>query len=284
LILSRYFARVLELEPEVRMGATEAVHEMRVAARHLDVLLKSFAGYTPSWAVRARRAVRTLVKALGVVRDCDVQLEFLAGADADAGARDALRERIEAQRREARRELLELLDAGDTREWFDAWREHLVADGPGSGRAPAVPTAVVARDLIRAQHRKLRKCADAIDGRASPDDYHEVRIRAKRLRYTLDAFKDLYGTAGEDFARALARFQTVLGAYHDATVRAERFTALAAGHLPSEASFAVGRMVERDANALERCRAKFPKAWRRIRRRRWRALQAAMGTAIGAEA
>jgi triphosphatase len=280
LILSRYFARVLEREPEVRMGAVEAVHEMRVATRHLDVLLKSFAKYAPSWAVRSRRTVRGLVKALGVVRDCDVQLAFLAGSH--AAATDALRARIEADRRDARRELLELLDAGDTREWFDAWRGQLVAVAPDSAGLRAVPTAVIARDLIRAQHRKLRKRADAIGGRSSPDEYHEVRIRAKRLRYTLDAFKDLYGAAAEDYAHALARFQTVLGAYHDATVRAERFTALAGGELPAATSFAVGRIVERDANVLDRCRARFPKAWRRVRRRRWRALQEAMGTAIGA--
>ncbi len=73
---------------------------------------------------------------------------------------------------------------------------------------------------------------------------------------------------------ALAKLQTVLGEYHDSTVREERFTELVADgpRLPSSTSFMVGRLVERDVRAFERCRQKFSKAYRRTRRRRWREL------------
>lgn len=283
-VLGRYFAATLHAEPRVRLGAADAVHEMRVAARHLDVLLKALTKYAPTWAVRSRRIVHALVKALGAVRDCDVQLAYLAETRAGVGSPagvDELRTRLESDRRSARRALLEFLDAGDTRDWMDTWRREIDSGSHASSAARHAATGTVARDLVRSQARKLRKRADDIGAHSSPDDYHEVRIRAKRLRYVLGAFVGLYGTAGADYVDALARLQTVLGDYHDAIVRAERFTAMAAGELPAAASFAVGRIVERDMQAIEECRRKFPKAYRRIRRRRWRSLQAAMKRAAG---
>src|SRR5688572_25569270 len=75
--LRRYFALVLDKESEVRGGSVTAVHEMRVAARHIDVLLRVFRGYGPTWAVASRGRVQGLIKALGAVRDCDVQVAFL---------------------------------------------------------------------------------------------------------------------------------------------------------------------------------------------------------------
>ena len=105
-----------------------------------------------------------------------------------------------------------------------------------------------------------------------------MRIRAKRLRYILDAFAPLYGTAADDYLRALGKLQTLLGDHHDASVRGERFRKFAAGkeQLSPAASFEMGRLVESDRQALETCRDGFPKAYRRVRRRRWRALDAAM--------
>ena len=91
--LRRYFAQMLDKEAEVRAGSATAVHEMRVAARHLDVLLRVFRGFGPRWAVSTRGRVRGLIKALGAVRDCDVQLGFLDAtlASLDPEARQALR-------------------------------------------------------------------------------------------------------------------------------------------------------------------------------------------------
>jgi hypothetical protein len=82
---------------------------------------------------------------------------------------------------------------------------------------------VVARQLIRATAQKLRKHADQIKDDSSADAFHKVRIRAKRLRYAIDAFSGLYGGAAHEYLAALAKLQQVLGEYHDSTVRAERF-------------------------------------------------------------
>ncbi len=278
-LLRRYFAAVLAKEAEVRAGSVGALHDMRVAARHLDVLLRVFTGYGPTWAVASRGRVRGLIKALGAVRDCDVQIGFLDStlASLDVEVRKSfvpLRERLVTQQAKARSHLLHTLDSPGIQNWIRDWQHHLREATPGNSRAQGAVTAVVAREVIREQARRLRKRADRIEDSSSPEDFHEVRIRTKRLRYTLDAFASLYGSAAQEFEHALARLQTVLGEYHDSAVREKRFTELVADgpRLPSSTSFMVGRLVERDARAFDRCRQKFAKAYRRTRQRRWREL------------
>jgi CHAD domain-containing protein len=282
-LLRRYLAALLEKEAEVRGGSVAALHEMRVAARHLDVLLRMFRGFGPGWAVGSRARVRGLIKALGAVRDCDVQLVFLDSTleslNTPEGAAFApMRERLVAQQQTARGRLLQWLDSPGMQAWLHEWRENLRHATPGSTRAQHAITAVVARDRIRDAFRALRKRARRLDADSPADEFHEVRIRAKRLRYTLDAFAGLYGEVAGSFSQALARMQTVLGEYHDASVREQRFTALVENgpRLPSSTSFALGRLVERDVRAIEHCREQFPKAWRRVRKRRWRELNAEM--------
>jgi triphosphatase len=281
--LRRYFALVSDKESDVRGGSATAVHEMRVAARHIDVLLRVFRGYGPSWAVSSRGRVQGLIRALGAVRDCDVQVAFLdeklaAQGPDERAALVPVRERLVARQQKARTRLLQALDSPPVQTWMREWRQHLAASTPGSLRAQRARTAVVARRLIREQARALRKRARRIDDHSPPDDYHEVRIRAKRLRYTIDAFASLYGEAAEDYVRALAKLQTTLGEYNDSKVREQRFAELVSKgpRLPAATSFLVGRLVERDAHAAERLRKNFTRAWRRIRRRRWRALGTVM--------
>ena len=281
--LGKYFRTVLSKETDVRSGSVPATHEMRVAARHLEVLLRMFRGYGPTWAVRNRGRVHQLVKRLGAVRDCDVQLAFLdgavAGLDPDARkALDAIRERLTMRQAQSHARLLRAFDSPPHRHWIQEWEKHLRERTPGSGRAQRANTGEVARELVRDAARALRKRAKRIDDSSSPDDFHEVRIRAKRLRYTLDAFASLYGEAAQSYVHALAKLQTVLGDYHDSTVREQSFTELVNGspRLPSSTSFLVGRLVERDVLAFERCRERFDKAWRRIRKGRWRELGATM--------
>jgi CHAD domain-containing protein len=282
-MLRRYLAEMMAREAEVRTGSAKAVHEMRVAARHLEVLLRVFRGYGPGWAIATRPRVHGLIKALGAVRDGDVQLAFLDSAlDALAPEQrktfEPMRERLTVQRSKARAHLLHALDSPAVQVWTRDWQQHLRDATPGSARAQRTATAVVARDLIRGEMRALRKRARRLGKNSSADEYHEVRIRTKRLRYTLDAFESLYGETAPSFVRALGKLQTVLGEYHDSTMRERHFTELVASgpHLPSSTSFVVGRLVERDASAIDNCRERFPKAYRRVHKRRWRELNAVM--------
>jgi CHAD domain-containing protein len=173
---------------------------------------------------------------------------------------------------------LHLLDSARMRSWVAHWLDQLRLGTASGARAREAITANIARELIRSTAAKLRKSADRLGDGSSPEDFHKVRIRAKRLRYTLDAFGSLYGGAAQEYLAALAKLQHVLGEYHDSAVREELFEELVTSgrRVPAATSFFVGRLVERDQSSFKECQRKFSKAYRRIRRRRWRELLAAM--------
>jgi CHAD domain-containing protein len=284
-LLRRHFAALLDQEPMVRAGSQNAVHQMRVAARHLDVFLRLFTGYGPRWAAASRGTLRAIIKSLGAVRDDDVQLEYLHTSlatlgDEDRAALDPLRQRLVQRHTQSRARLLHLLDSNRTRAWVEHWLTQLRLGTASSARARQAITAQVARELIRTLARKLHKRADALDDNSSAEAFHEVRKLAKRLRYAVEAFGTLYGDAARDFLAALTKLQHVLGEYHDSSVRAEQFARLVTSgrRVPAATSFLVGRLVERDQSDLRKCQRKFSKAYRRITRRRWRELLAAMRT------
>jgi CHAD domain-containing protein len=205
-----------------------------------------------------------------------VQIGYLDKAQPgdDTAALTHIRRRLQANRKQAQARLVTQLDSAELRAWIREWRTELTTS-PAASSGPS--TGQVARDLVLAQARKLRKRGRRISSDSTADDYHDVRIHAKRLRYLIDAFSELYGSAASDYLKALGKLQDVLGEYHDAAVRAESFRNLAKEPaLAGAPSFLLGRLVGGDESAWRACRDQFPKAWRRVRRRRWRSLQAAM--------
>lgn len=93
----------------------ERLHELRVATRRLRSAFDVFAVCLPAAELGAVKAdVRSLTRALGARRDCDVQIEILDGMRPTAG--DAERKAIEkllaglsAEQREANRRLAKTL-------------------------------------------------------------------------------------------------------------------------------------------------------------------------------
>jgi CHAD domain-containing protein len=222
------------------------------------------------------------MKALGSVRDVDVQLAFLTHAlesqpAASGAAFEPVRARLAAQHSRAHARLLKSLDSPPVQAWLRQWRDELTTPGPATARAQRGITAIIARDLIRERMRSLRKQARRLGDDSAAEDFHRMRIRAKRLRYVLDAFAGLYGDEAQACQRALAKLQTVLGDFQDSSVREQRFAELVVRgpRLPPATTFMVGRLVERDAQDLRDVLRRTSKAWRRVRRR-WRALASIM--------
>jgi CHAD domain-containing protein len=82
----------------------EAIHDLRVAIRRLSRCLRVFAEFYPgdSWK-KIRKELGELMQSAGRVRDRDVVLALLA--EAGAGRRGAIAARLEAERKQAAREL-----------------------------------------------------------------------------------------------------------------------------------------------------------------------------------
>lgn len=284
----------VEHTPATRAGEdTEALHEMRVAARRLEAAIRLFGDFLPAWAVESRTTLRTVMQALGAARDFDVQLEFFRDRKEQLSAAEAkllepLESRLSADRAQAHTQLLAVLDAPETQQWLARWLEftNSAPKAQSESEAAAHPAAF-ALAALRRHYKRVRKAAERLGAESTPEEYHEVRTRVKRLRYALEAFAPLCGESAGKFLRGLVRVQTVLGEYQDAEVRAGHLASLAQRRshpLPGTTLLLMGRIVERDARKGRKARRRFPKVYRCMRGRPWKRLRRSLVAAEDAAA
>ena len=284
--LRRHLAAWLSHEPAARLGEDpEELHQLRVAGRRIETTLRVFDPWLPRALVRQRSAWKTLIRALGVVRDLDVQLQELASfaGDADGGPAAQLaplRERLELERRDARTRMLGTLDRPATRSLIRRMHDLLARPRrPARVGADNPPAAVVAPQLIRRSFGKVRKAARHArsDGKAAA--HHALRRRAKQLRYTIEAFDGFYGDEARHLLRSIARLQSCLGSHQDAHVAADRLQAIATlrrNRLPSETLFLMGVLSERRCAKGAETGRRVKKRYAKLRGRRWKDLRRAM--------
>lgn len=213
--------------------AVEAVHQTRVAIRRLRAAMTLF---RPLIADRAYSALASELKwlsgQLGATRDIDVLLsETVQPAMAREPEAPGLAElaafittRQEASRKDlraamgsprARKLMLNLLI------WVEdgAWRRKPIASG-----AEAESLRDILSRRLRSSRKKLASLGENL--KELPEaELHEVRIRAKKLRYQA-AFFDALASEGKGakrfgaFLGALERVQETLGAIQDAQATA----------------------------------------------------------------
>jgi triphosphatase len=107
--------------------------------------------------------------ARGAVRDLDVQLEQLAGwqaelPDADRKPLGALTSLLEVQRRDARAALLEALDSPRYEAFVGRFGRTLRARRRRLEGRAALPARAVAPDPLEARYRRLRRRGDQPSG------------------------------------------------------------------------------------------------------------------------
>jgi hypothetical protein len=87
------------------------------------------------------------------------------------------------------------------------------------GLDPDAPISVNARAILRVRIAEFYHYEPIVaDDRATPE-LHQLRIAAKRLRYTLELFADIFGESGQVQIERVKAVQEVLGNLHDCDVR-----------------------------------------------------------------
>ncbi len=285
-VLRREFLRLVEHEPVARLGDDiEGVHQMRVACRRMRTALDLFAKALPDDLVEQRRELRWLARALGDVRDLDVQRERLKGASEAIGeeAVAALDAILLERRSPARTAMLAVLDSERyvalSERMSTLLRAGIVTAGQGTD-----PARAAAPDLIRRRQRHLKRDGKHIQPSSSPTAFHALRLRAKRLRYALEFFAPLYGRAARLYIRRIAQLQELLGAHNDAIVAADLYEELArqAAASTDAATTSVAEATRSLATAVsieaERAREDFPRRFRRVSGAHWQELRASWAT------
>jgi triphosphatase len=278
--LRRLIAAWLVHEPGARLGHdAEQLHQLRVTARRIDATLGLFKRQLSSALLHARKTTKAVLRSLGAARDLDVQLAELERYCAtlpqqERAAALPLRTRLESERARARTRMIGALDAEPTRHWLQTLT---LACAQSAGAQPAEPAMAVMPERVNRRFRKLRKSVGRVRPKSSMDDYHQVRRRAKQLRYATECGAVMFGKPADEMLKALRRLQDKLGAHQDAYMAQNRLAALAADPataLPAATLFLMGRLAERQAHITAQARQTLTRSWRKVRGRRWKALRA----------
>jgi CHAD domain-containing protein len=216
----------------------EALHDFRVALRRLRSCLQAYAGpLDDSIPKKLQKRLRRLADATGAGRDTEVQIEWLkeqAGLAATHRPGHAwLLGRLHERKREAYQEIGE--EVAEEFSDLEAALRHRLSVYQTEVRldreAPRRTLGAAVAEILAGQAAELEAHLERIDGPGAEAEAHRARIRAKRLRYLLEPFRDEVKAAAGVVQR-IKSLQDLLGDLHDAHVLAHelrRFLVQSAG-------------------------------------------------------
>jgi CHAD domain-containing protein len=240
----------------------DAIHQVRVSCRRLrsDVKLfrKLLAG---EWADELRNDLAALAQACGEARD----LEVIAGLVRETANSEDDEEHVETilttltvglDRAAARS--AEIVLGESTAELLETLEA--VAAAPDLKPAAGKPCREVLPKLLDAANLKFSQAANKLKPWTPDDDWHEVRLLAKRVRYAASTSASVLGEEAKATATQAAKYQELLGQHQDHCAAADALTAMAADAAAQddpELSFTLGRLTERHRAARKPLREEF---------------------------
>ncbi|HEV2686564.1 MAG TPA: CHAD domain-containing protein [Actinomycetota bacterium] len=284
-VMRAQFVAMLKREPGVRYGNdAEDLHQMRVAIRRVRAAMVVFEEALPARAPRLRQELGWLGSLLGAVRDLDVQLEQIgawsaAAEPAEREALDVVTAVLDDRRTKARARLVAAMDSRRLIR-LNTSMERFLVHGPIK-RSPSarVPILEAAPEVVAHGYRKVVAIGDHISDGSPPQALHALRIRAKRLRYTVEFLEPIYGKPARAYAKRLVDLQDVLGRHQDDVVAIATLREIALDppqKIGQPIVFALGTLAERYRTDASGARARFPKRYRNVVGDRWRKLRRTM--------
>jgi len=205
----------------------EHIHRMRVASRRLRAALPLFQDcFSARKAAVWERALRQVTRSLGATRDTDVQIDSLnhflgevKNSQYIPGVRRILL-RWTQRREKQQKKVLQVLDEIQTSRIFEKMGSALLAFTLGVD--PSLPPP---HFLYEQADRAIGVALDEFLGFepyiSQPEkmaELHQMRIVAKKLRYTLEIFAPIYGEKLAAAISTLRSAQDLLGEIHDCDV------------------------------------------------------------------
>ena len=208
-----------------RNDDVEDVHQVRVSTRRLRAALDVFGDLWPRNAARRwRKGIRRLARALGDARDSDVQAEVLRnvlGEIVDPSRRlgvSRLLLRCLQQRERVQSDVLAAAERAGSSRWLPEIERSVAKGALPKGAAAERPS----RKLLKHARKRILAAAEELtshqDSLAEPQQiarHHQMRIEAKRLRYTMEIFGPAYDGGLDRLIDSVKHVQTLLGEIHD---------------------------------------------------------------------
>jgi CHAD domain-containing protein len=257
--LTQEISALHEHDAGVRGGSPEAIHRMRIAARRLRSALTTTRPLFTEPPDELREELRWLGQVLSPARDAQVIRERLEAA-LEAESRELVlgpvRQRLRAELvREERQGLANVREALDSTRYFrllDAL-DTLAADLPLTPTTKAKARPVIGH-LVKRDAKRLQRAVRAV-AESEPEGrdqaLHEVRKKAKRLRYAAELAAPAGGRRARRLAKRTKVIQQALGRHQDSVVARQRLRQLGAqAFLRGENGFTFGLLY-----GVERLRA-----------------------------
>jgi len=228
----------------------EHIHRMRVASRRLRAALPLFKSCFPNKKFRKwMLELQKITRALGDARDTDVQIAFLErlkkqkeqergrrprpGSRAEIPTVDAetiLLTRLQKKRRKLQNAVLSALGnlemSGIPEDMRAGCNEAVRRAGYARtkpvlfGIPPVAATRISNRLFTLMQYERHVFNPDAVA------EHHAMRIAAKKLRYTMEAYAPLYRRNLKKYLVRVKKIQEILGSLHDCDVWIDTVMAL----------------------------------------------------------
>jgi len=196
------------------------VHDLRVAIRRFAQVFILFRACFPAKDVKKiRQRLKEIMTQAGEVRDCDIAVKLLSKSKLEEAG--AFKARLQSQRKEAERILLDTLRRWKERRTSLKWRTRLQG---ASAAEKQTPPGTVEETAMRKLPRMAKEFFDrgrkSAGASGSAEKLHEFRITTKKFRYTLELLSPLYGPTLAARLERIRNMQALLGGINDcATVR-----------------------------------------------------------------
>lgn len=234
-MLRFYFEQLAAHAGEGSAHTVTDIHQARVATRRMRSALKVFSEAFPPEEIEPFTAdLRWIAGLLGDVRDDDVFRSAVEKAAATLSlSNEGTVVRLLAETGRERDAHLALLRSGLHSQRFQELLRSLppCLAALENREVPSPTLGDRAPRLLRRQWKRVRRWRDHIAERPEPETLHELRIAIKRLRYTADFLRGLYGDGLDELLSDCTALQDMLGEIHDVDV----FTARLDAHAPASA-------------------------------------------------
>ncbi|HMK82760.1 MAG TPA: YfcE family phosphodiesterase, partial [Candidatus Bathyarchaeia archaeon] len=216
---------------------------------------------------------RNVTRSSGAARDADVQLAFLENYSRTVEDKNALPGLAylttlqRARRIGMQSDILSVLDTLDS--------SNIIADISNSSltilrnmreqnrRDPTIKTPTnyeKARDHISTRLDDVLALEQFVHDESAVVKHHELRIAAKRLRYTMEIFSPLYKGELKEQISLMKQLQDVLGEIHDYVVWIQEFSLHMQG-VPDDARYGVSKVLNHTAEMKKSRYKDFVSLW-----------------------
>ena len=226
-VMGYHFAQMVLHEAGTRLGEDiEELHDMRVATRRMRAAFEVFRDAFEPKAVKPHlKGLRATGRALGRVRDLDVFIEkaqhYLDTLPQEQrSGLEPLLVLWENERQNGREKMLDHLNSEDFANFKRKFLKFVST--PGAGTRPVFeisPPLVqhIVPALIYTRLAAVRAYGPILES-ATIAQLHSLRIEFKKLRYTLEFFREVLGEEAGELIEEIKNLQDHLGDLNDADV------------------------------------------------------------------